>query len=420
MRWAAGSVLKDRNAGLYLSGVVVSGFGTSAMWLVAGVWVKSLTGSDSLAALTTFAMWAPVLVGPLLGTVADRVRRRPLLILTNLAMSLLLLPLLAVDSAARVWILFAVLILYGVSSVVHDAAEAGLVAAAVEPRLLGDFNGLRMTANEGMKLLAPLAGAALFTRSGGASVALLDAMSFALAAGIFALMRVREAKPTPRQGSWGSDTLEGARSLWRSASLRPLVLGGALTMGLAGLNGALIYAVTDKVLGHSPAFVGLLYAVQGLGSVLAGLLAGPLLRRLPERLFAASGIAVFAAGVGLRVLPYDAVAMVCSAAIGLGLPCVLIAAMTAVQRDTPDAIVGRTAATANTLMFVPNAVALALGAGLVAVVDVRVLLALVGGAGVIVGAFLAWRSFSGETPLPETRPGPARPGTARHEKPRKR
>ncbi|MFE3288314.1 MFS transporter, partial [Streptomyces sp. NPDC059233] len=45
-------VLRDRDAGLYLSGVVVSGFGTSAMWLVAGVWVKSLTGSDPLAALT--------------------------------------------------------------------------------------------------------------------------------------------------------------------------------------------------------------------------------------------------------------------------------------------------------------------------------------------------------------------------------
>ncbi|MEU0373881.1 MFS transporter [Streptomyces sp. NPDC006283] len=414
MRGAAGAVLKDRNAGLYLSGVVVSGFGSSAMWLVAGVWVKSLTGSDSLAALTTFVMWAPVLAGPLLGTVADRVRRRPLLIRTNLAMSLLLLPLLAVDSAARVWILFAVLTLYGVSSVVHDAAEAGLVAAAVDPRLLGDFNGLRMTANEGMKLLAPLAGAALFTRFGGASVALLDAVSFALAAGIFALLRVRETKPTPRQGTWRTDTLEGAHFLWRSASLRPLVLGGAAAMGLAGLNGALIYAVTDKVLGHSPAFVGLLYAVQGLGSVLVGLLAGPLLRRMPERPFAASGVAVFAAGVGLRGLPYDAVALVCSAAIGLGLPCVLIAAMTAVQRDTPDTLVGRTAATANTLLFAPNAVALALGAGLVAVVDVRVLLAVAGGAGVIVGAFLAWRPLSGEPPLPE-----GRPGTARHDKPRK-
>ncbi|MFI1399715.1 MFS transporter [Streptomyces sp. NPDC020681] len=388
MGWAAGAVLRDRNAGLYLSGVVVSGFGTSAMWLAAGIWVKSLTGSDSLAALTTFAMWAPMLVGPLLGTVADRVRRRPLLIGSNLVMAVVLLPLLAVGSAERLWILFAVLTVYGVSSVVHDAAEAGLVAAAVDSRLLGDFNGLRMTANEGMKLIAPLAGAGLFASFGGPSVALLDAASFAAAAGIFALLRVREDRPVRPSGSLRTGTAEGARYLWSSPALRPLVLGGGATMLLAGLNGALIFAVVDGVLGRSPAFVGLLYSAQGVGSVLSGLLAGPLLRRMPGRSFAAAGTALFAAAVALRVLPYDAVAVGCSVAIGLGLPCVLIAAMTAVQRETPDAILGRTAATANTLVFVPNAVALAVGAGLVAVVDVRVLLPAIGVAGVATALLL--------------------------------
>jgi hypothetical protein len=62
-----------------------------------------------------------------------------------------------------------------------------------------------------------------------------------------------------------------------------------------------------------------------------------LLRRLPERVFAAAGIAVFATGAALRGLPYDAVALVCSGATGLGLPCVLIAAMTAVRREAPAA-----------------------------------------------------------------------------------
>ncbi len=210
----------------FLSGTVVSGFGTSAMWLTAGVWVKSLTGSDSLAALTAFAMWAPVLTGPLLGTVADRMRRRPLLIGTNLVMSVALLPLLAVDSAERVWILFAVLGVYGVSTVIHDAAEAALVVAAVDGRLLGDFNGLRMTANEGMKLIAPLAGAGLFARFGGASVALLDAASFALAAGIFALLRVREPRPAGDRGSGTAEAPVGCGThrccaRWSWAAGRP-------------------------------------------------------------------------------------------------------------------------------------------------------------------------------------------------------
>lgn len=195
-----GKVLRDRNAGLYLSGVVVSGFGTTAMWLVAGVWVKSLTGSDALAALTVFTLWAPVLAGPALGALADRLPRRPLLVGLGLVMAALLPVLTLLDSAGRVWLLFAVLLVYGICGTVHGAAEAALVPQAVDHRLLGDFNGLRLTADEGMKLLAPLVGAGLFARFGGASVALLDAVTFALAAGIFALLRVREEQPE-RSGS---------------------------------------------------------------------------------------------------------------------------------------------------------------------------------------------------------------------------
>ncbi|MFI2214349.1 MFS transporter [Streptomyces sp. NPDC020141] len=387
-------MLRNREAGLFLAGAVVSGFGTTAMWLVAGVWVKSLTGSDSLAALTAFAMWLPLLFAPLLGTLADRVRRGPLLIGVRLATAVLLLPLLAVDSAERVWILFAVLVLYGAGGVIHDAAETALVPSVVDRRLLGDFNGLRMTAKEGTKLVAPLVGAGLFVRFGGASVALLDAASFVLAAGICALTRVREPRPR-RPARTRGRTAAGARSLWRSAALRPLIAGGGATMLLAGLNGAMTFAVADTVLDRSPAFVGVLYTAQGVGSVLVGLVAGPLLRRLPERTFAAAGTALFAVGVALRALPYEGVALVSGAAVGAGLPCVLIAATTAVQRETDGAVLGGVAATASTLLYAPNAVALAAGAGLVAVVDVRVLLAAVGAAGAVTAAGLLGRGGRG-------------------------
>ncbi|MFD5076857.1 MFS transporter [Streptomyces sp. NPDC058371] len=375
--WTVTRVLRDGNAGWYLTAVVVSGFGTSAMWLVSGIWVKDLTGSNGLAALCTFALWAPTLVGPLLGTFADRVRRRPLLVWTNLGLAALLLPLFAVDSPDTLWILFAALLVYGAAGVVHDAAESALVASAVDTRLLGDFNGLRMTANEGMKLVAPLAGAGLYAAYGGSRVALLDAATFVLAASMYALLRVRETAPRPDPAGLRARMAEGTHRLWRHKALRPLVVAGGTTMFFASVNGAAIYAVVDG-LGHAPTYVGLLYAVQGAGSVAVGLAAGPLLRRLGERRFAACGIALTAVAVALRAIPSDAVALVSSAAAGVGLPCVLIAALTAVQRETPDAVLGRVTATANTLMFAPNAVGLALGAGLVELVPYQALVLVLG------------------------------------------
>ncbi|MFB8027743.1 MULTISPECIES: MFS transporter [unclassified Streptomyces] len=371
MAW--GAVVRDRTALLCLTGLLVSGFGTSAMWLTAGIWVKSATGSDSLAALTVCAMWAPVLAGPAIGAVADRVPRRLLLVVVNLVMAGLVGSLLLVGPGHRIGALFAVLVVYGASGVLLDAAEAALVAQAVDARLLGDFNGLRTTVNEGMKLLAPLAGAGLFTRYGAGPVVALDAATFALAALVFARLRVREPAQDGETARPGG-TAAGIRLLRGSPVLSRLVYAGALTMLLAGVNGAAVYAVVDETLDRPPAYAGVLYAFQGAGSVAVGLLAGPLLRRMRERAFAAVGTAVFALAVGARALGGDLVALAASTAIGAGLPCVLIAAMTAVQRETPAAVLGRTAAAANSLMTVPNAVALAGGAGLVTVVDVRLLL----------------------------------------------
>ncbi|MER6822934.1 MFS transporter [Streptomyces cellulosae] len=384
-RWTAVRVLRDRTAGRCLAAVVVSGFGTSALWLASGVWVKDLTGSDGLAALCLLAMWLPTLAGPVLGTLADRHRRRPLLVALSLCMAALLLTLCAVDAPGELWLLYAVLFVYGAAGTVHDAAESALVAGAVDRSLLGDFNGLRMTENEGMKLLAPLAGAGLYTAYGGPGVAVLDAASFLAAALVYVSLRVREEQPAPAREGGRSATAEGVRHLWADSVLRPLVLAGGVTMLCAGVSGALTYAVVED-LGHSPAYAGVLYAVQGAGSVTVGLLSGPVLRHLGARRFAAYGIGLLAVAVALRAVPYDPVAWASAAAVGVGLPAALIAVLTEVQRRTPGPLLGRVTATADTLVFTPNVIGLAAGAGLVGLLDHRAQLA---GLGVALGVTAA-------------------------------
>ncbi|MCP8707807.1 MFS transporter [Streptomyces sp. AC04842] len=384
-RWTAVRVLRDRTAGRCLTAVLVSGFGTSALWLASGVWVKDLTGSDGLAALCMLAMWLPTLAGPVLGTLADRHRRRPLLVTLSLCMAALLLTLCAVDAPSELWLLYAVLFAYGTAGTVHDAAESALVAGAVDRSLLGDFNGLRMTANEGMKLLAPLAGAGLYTAYGGPGVAVLDAASFLAAALVYVSLRVREEQPAPAREGGRSAIAEGVRHLWADSVLRPLVLAGGVTMLCAGVSGALTYAVVED-LGHSPAYAGVLYAVQGAGSVTVGLLSGPVLRHLGARRFAAYGIGLLAVAVALRAVPYDPVAWASAAAVGVGLPAALIAVLTEVQRRTPGPLLGRVTATADTLVFTPNVIGLAAGAGLVGLLDHRAQLA---GLGVALGVTAA-------------------------------
>ncbi|MER6380331.1 MFS transporter [Streptomyces sp. NPDC001250] len=390
--WTLLRVLRDRNAGLYLTSLVVSAFGTSSLSLAAGVWVRDLTGSDGLPALCFLAAWAPTLAGPALGTLADRVRRKPLLIALNLALAAVLPTLFTVHSPGRLWLLFIVLLLYGTAGAVGDAAESALITAAVPGHLRGDFNGLRMTVTEGMKLVAPLTGAGLYAAFGGPAVACLDAVTFVVAAGLCALLRVREERPVRSGGGWRKDTAEGVRHLWGHPELRTLVQAGGTTMLLASLSSTTVYAVVDR-LGHSPAWTGVLYAFQGAGSVTAGLVSGVALRRLGGHRFGAAGIALTAVAVAARAVPSDAVALASATAIGLGLPCVLVATFTAVQQQTPGPLLGRATATANTLVFTPNVVGLGVGAGLVELASPALLLPLYGLA-LLTAAALAQRADS--------------------------
>ncbi|SEO10362.1 Major Facilitator Superfamily protein [Actinacidiphila rubida] len=379
-------VLADRVAATYLGGVLVSGFGDSAMMLVAGVWVKTLTGSSSLAAVVTICLWVPVLAGPVLGALADRVRRRPLLIWVNVVLAALLPVLLAVRAGRDVWLLFAVLAVIGTATVLSDAAEAGLVVAAVPPALRGDFNGLRMTVNEAMKLVAPLAGAGLFVRFGGGAVAVLDAVTFVLAALAFASLRVRERPPALPESGWREQSAQGIRYLRCDPLLGRLVAAGATAMLLSGISSAAIYQMNDVGLHRPPAFVGVLYAVQGCGSIVAGVVAGACMRRLGERAFAAIGLVLFTSGAAARAVAELPVVLAGTLAIGVGLPWVIVAVFTAVQQRTPQEMVGRVSAAAGTVVFAPNAAAAGLGAGLVAVADYRLQLVGVG----VAGPLAAW------------------------------
>ncbi|MEU8003115.1 MFS transporter [Catellatospora sp. NPDC049111] len=369
------AVLGDRNARLFLGVTLTSGFGSTAMSLAASVWVLTLTGSASLAALCGLCVHLPSLAGPVLGALVDRLPRQRLLVTASVAMAALLLTLLAVRGAGQTWLIFAVMLGYGVTFVLLDAGEAAIMQAAVPTDRLGGVNSLRMSVQEGMKLVAPLAGAALFTLYGGPSVAGLAALALGLAASCYAAVRPGPLPvATHGEGSLLRHTRAGIGFLWRHAALRGLVGTGAAAVAMSGLSNAAAYLVIVGDLGRVPEFAGVLAAAQGAGSVAGGLLCGRVLDRRGESAAAWWGATLSALGLALQCVPSTPVVALARVLIGVGLPWTVIAVMTAVQRHTPAELIGRVAATANTVVFAPTALTIALGAGAVEVLDHRLVL----------------------------------------------
>src|SRR4051794_20830370 len=106
-------LLQDRDARLYLGGQVLSAFGTRALFLALGIWVKSLTSSNAAAGLVFFVLALPALLAPSAGLLVDRVPRRPLMIGVDLVVGGALLLLLLVHGRGDVWLIYVVAFVYG-------------------------------------------------------------------------------------------------------------------------------------------------------------------------------------------------------------------------------------------------------------------------------------------------------------------
>lgn len=347
---------RNRNALLFVGISLVAGFGSMAMALANGLWVLDLTGSPSLAALCGLCVFAPTLAGPVLGAFVDRLPRKATLIGTNIALAAVLMSLFTVHSREQVGILYAVSLAYGTSYVLLDAGESALLPSALPDELLAQVNGVRMSAQEGTKLIAPLAGAGLYAVAGGRAVAVLTAACLLVSAALY--VAVRAAAPSGERPHRSKG--DASRFLW--ARHRGPVVLAAMALAVSGFGDASGYAVVVDQMHLSSAYLGLMSASQGAGSILGGFVTGRV------KNLGAAGAAVFGLGVVLKSVPWLPVNLAGSVVIGVGLPWTVVAAYTAIQRGTPHDLLGRASATATTLIFGPVAAAIPLGAGSLAAI----------------------------------------------------
>jgi MFS family permease len=335
------------------------------------MWVKKLTDSNGAAGLTFLWLTLPALAAPLFGYVVDRVPRKAFLICANLASALVVLPLFLVRDASDVWIIYAVAFCYGISFVVVPAALNGLLKDMLAEDVLVEANASLSVTREAFRLVGPLVGASLFAVLGGGVVAAVDAVTFVVAAVSVWSLAVVEHGDDQEPMHWRAEVMAGVNHIRRVPLLLHTTFSLSICLLVLGFSESAVYAVVDAF--DKPVeFVGPVVTVQGVGAVISGLLSSRVIRAVGEPTAIAIGLLVLSAGLaGVAAANQLWLLLVATAVLGSGIPLLIVAYNTILQKQTPGRLMGRVSTATEVLITTPQALSIAVGALLVTIIDYR-------------------------------------------------
>jgi MFS family permease len=274
-----------RNYRLWFGGGLVSNIGTwmgrvGQDWLVLTVLTS---GSATALGIVTGLQFLPfLLLAPWAGLIADRFPRRRILVATQsmLAVSSLVLGLLAVTGTAQLWHVYLIAFVQGLTTAVDNPARQAFVSDLVPPERLSNAVALNSASFNLGRLVGPGLAGLVIAAWGTGEALLLNTLTFVFV--LAALVRIRgsELRAAPRRPGRGG-IREGFAYVRHRSDLQ-LVLLLVFVLGTFGMNFQITMALmATKVFDRGAGEFGLLGSIMAVGSLTAALLAA---RRKTPRL----------------------------------------------------------------------------------------------------------------------------------------
>jgi len=269
--------LRDRPGFLgFWAAATVSGFGTYVTTLAIQVLiVVTLHEGAAGVGLVNAARWLPYLLfGLVAGVLVDRSRRRPILVTTDLVRAGLLvgIPALALTHRLTIAVLMAFMVVFGLMSLVNDAASQSFLPRLVPARLLTRANARLDQSDAVAQTSGPALAGVLVSLLTAPWAVLVDAVSYLISG--LVLLRVPVVEPPSRRVALRgirSEAVEGLRWVYRHRTLKPFAIGAhAWFLCFSAVN-VIVPPFALRTLGLSALGYGVALAVGGIGG-LAGAL----------------------------------------------------------------------------------------------------------------------------------------------------
>lgn len=337
--------LQYPNYRLWFFGQMASLFGTWMQSTAQGYLIYQLTHSASYLGLVGFAGGVPTWIFMLYGgVISDRLPRRKLLIITQIAMMILafILALLAATGTVQPWHIVLLAFLLGVVNAFDAPARMAFTLEMVSREDLGNAIALNSAMFNTATAIGPAVAGLAYASFGPAWCFVINGISFI--AVIYALwkMQIQPLGQPARHGSTMEDLRDGLKYTLNHKTIRSLIfIVGLIT--LLGLSyGTLIPEWAVNILKGDATTNGLLQSARGLGSLFGALMIASLGRfRFRGRVLTAGTFAfplTLIAFSYVRWLPLSLIILVIS---GWSAMMILNMCNTLVQSIVPDMLRGR-------------------------------------------------------------------------------
>jgi len=301
-------------------------------------------------------------LGLVAGVYADRLRRRPIMIVCDIGRGLALgsIPVAFLLNLLTLEQLYFVALLTGIFTVFFDVSYQSYLPALVDrPNLMEGNTKLEITRSTA-QVAGPAVAGFLIQWIGGARAVAVDALSFLLSAIALASIKKPEPEPKPSTASGTSGFIpemrEGIEVVFRNPILWRIAACTATTnLGSNMVFGAVFLVFAYRQLHLSAGVVGVVFALSSVGALAGAFLAGWVARKLG--IGPTLGVMVIVGGLALLATP---VALVGAPAVilattgfieGLTIPIYNINQVSLRQAITPDRVQGRMNATMRTIVW---------------------------------------------------------------------
>ncbi|WP_033443030.1 MFS transporter [Saccharothrix sp. NRRL B-16314] len=324
--------------------------------------VLALTGSETAAALTLAAEFLPpVLLGPIAGVLVDRWDRRKVMIAADVLRAVAISALLFVREPGDLWLVYVALVVESVGTLAfRPAAQAHIPAVVGTGPLLSSANALNSFTDGVVRLAGAPLGGVLLGFVGFSALVWVDVASYIVSV-LALLMTAKITSVREARGGIGrilTELREGFTFLRGDRmAVGLLVVNTSFLCANASLTVLLVPFGARELGGSGPS--GLAMSGLGVGFLIGAPLVRFLVDRMPVVYLLAGALGVTAIGFTLLFRSTSLLEALPSAVlIGIFGSTVLVAAQTALQRATPNAVLGRISA----VLFTGEAIATFLGA----------------------------------------------------------